>query len=348
MPTLAELAALLGGTLDGPPDLTVNGVGAVDRAGPGELTFITDARHLPGLKSSRAAAVLLPLGADAGGLPAVRVANPGQVLPLLLRRFAPVPPPVAAERIDPSARIHSTARVAADARIGAYAVIDAGVEIGAGSDIGALCAIGWGARLGAGCRLMPLVVVGERCVLGDRVLVHSGAVLGADGFGFLPASGGEVPMKVPQIGRVVVEDDVEIGANCTVDRATLGETTLRRGVKLDDQVHIAHNCEIGAGTVIAGQTGVSGSVTIGRGCRIGGQVGIADHLVIGDGASIGAQSGLHKDVPAGGMVFGSPARPGREAFKLNAEVARLPKLLARVRELERRLADLERKGQRAA
>ncbi len=342
MPTLGDLAALVGGTLHGPASLEINGVGPVESAGPGQITFVTDERRLPALAASRAAAVLLSDTAGAGGRPAIRHPRPLEALPALLGAFAPAAPPPA-EPADRTAWVHPTAVLGRNVRLGPHAVVDAAARVGDEAELGPGAVVGWQATVGRGTRVGANAVIGERCVLGDRVLVHPGAVIGADGFGFAPSPTG--PVKIPQIGRVVIGDDVEIGANATVDRGTVGDTVIRRGAKVDDQVHIGHNCDIGEGTVIAGHSGISGSVTLGRGARIGGGVGIADHVTLGDGVEVGARSGVHRDAPAGARLFGYPARDAAEAIRLAAEVARLPRLVDRVRKLEARLAALEKKPQ---
>lgn len=342
MPTLSELAALLGGTVEGEPGLVVESIAAIEDARKGQLTFLTDPRYASRLGSSAAGAVVAGPGVAVGGKPAIRVPDALAVLPVLLSAFAPVPPEEPGDPVDPTARVHPTARLAGGVRVGAYAVIEANVAVGERSWIGALCVVGWGSSIGRDARLMPHVAVGERTKIGDRVLIHSGTVLGADGFGFLPGPAG--PRKIPQIGRVVIGDDVEIGANCTVDRATVGETVIARAVKLDDMVHVAHNCFIGEGTVVAGQTGFSGTVKVGRGCRFGGQSGVADHVTIGDGVEVGAKSGIHRDVPAGRRVFGYPAREAAEAFRINAGLSRLPGLIEKVRHQTRRAGGRDREG----
>ncbi|MEK7475606.1 MAG: UDP-3-O-(3-hydroxymyristoyl)glucosamine N-acyltransferase [Candidatus Coatesbacteria bacterium] len=339
MPTLAELAALTGGAVDGRGDLVVTGVAAVEDAGPGTITFVTDDRFLPKLAACGASAVLLGPGRDRAGKDAIVHPQPMAALPRLLAAFAPEAPLSWPDPVHATAAVHPTARIAAGARVGPHAVIEAGVEVGEGTVVGPLVFVGWGSRIGKGCRLDPFTAVGARTSIGDRVIVHSGCVIAGDGFGFLPVPG--VPVKIPQIGRVVIEDDVEIGAATTVDRATVGETVIRRGAKLDDQVHVAHNCVIGEGALLAGQVGFGGSVTVGKGVMFGGQVGVAPHLTLGDGAQLGAKSGVHRDVKPGEKIFGNPARPAGEAIRLNAEVARLPKLVARVRDLERRIRALE-------
>ncbi len=341
MPTLNELATLLGGSVDGASDVVVDGVAAVEDAGPGQLTFITDDRYLPMLEGSRASAVVIAADKQAYGKPAIRVSDPMAVLPVLLARFAVAPPPDALrEAIAPSAWVHPSAKLGARVRIGPCAVVDAEVEIGEGSEIGALCAISWGVRVGKDTRINSFVAIGERIVIGSRVVIHSGSVLGADGFGFLPGPDG--PRKIPQIGRVVIEDDVEIGANCAIDRAMVGDTLIKRTAKLGDQVHVAHNCVIAEGCVVAGQSGLGGTVKLGRGCRLGAQSGIADHVTLGDGVEVGGKSGVHKSVPAGARMFGYPARPAGEALRLNAASSRLPGLFEKMRQLEKRIAELEK------
>lgn len=342
MPTLAELAALIGGTVEGPATLDVTSLASVDEAGPAALTFITDDFYLPRLAASRAAAVLLGATTPAHGKPALRAANPRLALSVLLRRFAPVPPVSSGPPIDPTARVHPGASVSPQARIGAYVVIEEGASVGAGTVIGHHGVIGWGASVGRDCRLHPLVTVGERCVVGDRALLHAGTVLGVEGFGF--EAGPDGPVRIPQIGRVVLENDVETGGNAVVDRGMIGDTVLRQGVKLGDLVHIAHNCDIGAGSMITALVGIAGSVTMGRNCVMGGQSAISDHVTIGNRVQIGGASGVNRDAADGEILFGLPARPAREAFRMNAALARLPKLLERVRALEKRIAELTAKG----
>ncbi len=341
MPTLAELAALLGGVVAGPGDKTVSGVAPVEEAGPDQITFLTDERYLPQLEKSAAGAVLIGRDRETFGKPAVVVQDARAAVPKLLGIFRPRPPESRFEAVHASAVVHPSAKLGRNVRIGPGSVIDAKAEIGDDTEIMPLCYVGWETKIGAACVLHPLVAVAERCVIGNRVIVHSGTAVGTDGFGFAPSAEG--PVKIPQIGRVVIEDDVEIGANCTIDRAMAGKTVIKRGAKLDDQVHIAHNCVIGEGSLLAGQTGFGGSVTVGRGVQFGGQVGVADHLILGDGAKLGAKSGVHRNVSPGESVFGLPARPAKEAFKIYGALAKIPALMARIRELESRLAELERK-----
>jgi UDP-3-O-[3-hydroxymyristoyl] glucosamine N-acyltransferase len=334
--TLGELAAALGATLEGDPRRVVTGVAPLDSAGPDHVSFLTHARYEEAAKASRAGAFVA--GAKAAGLPApvLRVHAPEQALVDLLNLFHP-----------PAALVpglHRTAVVAADARvdptasIGAYAVVEAGASIGARVRVSALVYVGAGVEIGEDSSLGAHVALLAGVRLGRRVVVHPGAVLGADGFGF--AFDGAQYRKIPQTGGVLIEDDVEIGANTTIDRATFGDTIVRRGTKIDNLVQLGHNVEVGEHSILVAQVGVSGSSRLGRGVVLAGQVGVADHVTIGDGTLVGAQGGVPSDLEAGGKFLGTPARPMLEAKRIMAAESRLPELLRRVRALERALAKL--------
>jgi UDP-3-O-[3-hydroxymyristoyl] glucosamine N-acyltransferase len=334
--TLGQLAQALGATLEGDPRRVVTGVAPLESAGPDQVSFLTHARYQDAARASRAGAFVA--GAEAADLPApvLRVRAPQQALVDLLNLFHP---PAA---VEPG--VHATAVVAADARIdatasiGAHAVIEAGARIGARARVGALVFVGAGVEVGDDCVLGPHVALLAGVRLGRRVLIHPGAVLGADGFGF--AFDGAAHRKIPQTGGVVIEDDVEIGANTTIDRATFGDTIVRRGTKIDNLVQIGHNVEVGEHAILVAQVGISGSSRLGRGVVLAGQVGVADHVTIGDGTLVGAQGGVPSDLPAGGKYLGAPARPMLEAKRIMAAESRLPELLRRVRALERALAAL--------
>jgi UDP-3-O-[3-hydroxymyristoyl] glucosamine N-acyltransferase len=329
--TLDELAKALGAALEGDPRRVVTGVAPLDSAGPHEVSFLTDARYTDAAKASRAGAIVA--GTQVAGLPApvLRVREPQQALVDLLNLFHP---PAA---IVPG--VHRTAVVAADAQvdptasIGALAVVEAGASIGAHVRVGPLVYIGHRVEIAEDCAVGAHVVLLAGVRLGRRVLVHPGAVLGADGFGF--AFDGAQHRKIPQTGGVVIEDDVEIGANTTIDRATFGDTIVRRGTKIDNLVQIGHNVDVGEHSILVSQVGVSGSSRLGRGVVLAGQVGVADHVTIGDGTLVGAQAGVPSDLPAGGKFLGTPARPMLEAKRIMAADSRLPELLRRVRALER-------------
>ena len=337
--TLGELAATLGAQLEGDPGVRVRGVAPLETAGPEDVSFALGARHGRAAAASRAGAILT--GEDVTGLacPVLRVPAPQAALIALLRLFHPEPP------LDPG--IHRLAWVAEGAEVdpgaavGPFAVVEQHAHIGRGSRVGALCFVGEGARLGEDVHLYPRVVVRDGVQIGNRVVVHSGAVLGADGFGY--AFDGRAHRKIPQVGGVRIEDDVEIGANTTVDRATLGVTVIGRGSKLDNLVQVAHNCEIGEDVLLVSQVGVAGSCRIGSRAVLAGQVGVADHTTIGAGAIITAKSGLTGEIPAGTVWSGIPARPTGETKRIWAAQGRLPDLLRRVRELEVRLGELEKR-----
>jgi len=223
--------------------------------------------------------------------------------------------------------------------VGAFAVVQPRALIGARARIFPLVYVGEGVEIGEESTVYPNVVIREGVRIGRRVIIHPGAVLGADGFGY--AFDGSAHQKIPQVGGVVIEDDVEIGANVTIDRATLGDTVVRRGTKIDNLVQIAHNVEIGQHAIVVAQSGISGSCRVGHGAVLGGQVGLADHVTLGDGVMLGAQSGVPGDIRAAGQYWGTPARPVAEARRISAAMPRLPDLLKKVRALERRVRELE-------
>ena len=332
---LSEVAAALGGTLADDRDPVITGVAGLDHAGPGDLTFVAKPGLLPLLAECAAAAAIVGPDMECE-LPAIRVAEPYVAFATVLARFAPDPRRVFPPGVHPTAVIASDADTAAAAAIGPYCVVGSGVTIGAGSVLGPHVILEADVQIGADCVLHARATVRECCRLGDRVTVHPGTVIGAHGFGYLPGPDGLA--KIPQIGIVVVEDDVEIGANTCVDRATTGQTTLGRGSKLDNLVQIGHNVTVGKHCALSAQTGVSGSCVIGEGVTMGGRVGLADHLSIGDGAKLGGGSGVYTDVAPGQTVFGYPALPRAEAWRITAATRRLPDLVRKVAELERALA----------
>ncbi len=260
--------------------------------------------------------------------------HPRKVLAELLRRWEVLPH--LPEGVHPGAWVHPTARIAPGARIGPGVWIGPGVEIGEGTWVFPHVYVGDHVRIGRDCRIYPHVTLYPGTVLGDRVILHAGCVIGSDGFGYVLED--TPPKKIPQIGRVVIEDDVEIGANTTVDRATLGETRIRKGVKVDNLVQIAHNVEIGEHTVIAAQTGIAGSSRLGRRVILAGQVGVADHVRVGDRAIVTAATGVSKNVPPGEVVSsGLHALPRREHLRLQALYRKLPEIWARLKALEKRM-----------
>ena len=332
--TVKELAALSGGELVGDPTLKITGAASLSEAEQGNVSFFTDRKYIGLLRKTRASAVFVPPDfAEPISATQIRVSSPAKAFEEVLLKFAPEPitfPP----GIHPTAVIDSSAQLGQGVSIQPLAVIDAGARIGDGTIIGAGSYIGHETVIGSGCHIYSNVTIRERSQIGSRVIIHSGAVIGADGFGFEMVDGRQ--QKIQQIGIVQIDDDVEIGANTTIDRARFGRTWIQQGVKIDNLVQIAHNVVIGRNSVIVAQSGVSGSTRVGERVMMGGQVGIVGHLEIADGSMIAAQSGITKNLP-GGVWFGSPAVPFPEAKQQIAWIHRLGKLFARVKEIEKKL-----------
>jgi UDP-3-O-[3-hydroxymyristoyl] glucosamine N-acyltransferase len=336
---LGELARLVAGELTGDPATPIRGLASLERAEPGDLSFVTGPKHRKAAEQSRASALLTPPGLELPGRAIVRVGHPILALSQLLRVFHPEAP--TSPGMHPTAVVAESAQVAADAAIMAYVVVGAGSVVESRAVLHPHVVVGPRCRVGEGSVLHPHVVLREDVDVGRRVIIHAGSVLGADGFGYL--FDGARHQKIPQVGRVIVEDDVEIGANVAIDRAMLGETVIGRGTKIDNLVQIGHNTVVGVDTIIVAQTGISGSCRVGSRVVLAGQVGVADHVSIGDGAQIGAQSGVHRDVPAGASMLGTPAIPASEARQTLAAVPRLPEVLRTVRRLSRRIDELSRR-----
>ena len=333
---LLELAAIAGLELpEGSVDLEITGVASLQEARPGDVTFFGNPRYLSQLRSCKASAVLVPLEfTEEIGPVVLRVANPSAVFAAIVAAFAP-PEVLAEPGIHPSAVVSASAILGEGVSVAPLAVIEGEAVIGAGSVIGAGCLIGREVRLGEGCHLHPGSIIRERCILGNRVILQPGAVIGSCGFGYEFKEGRH--LKIPQTGIVEIGDDVEIGANTTIDRARFGRTVIGEGSKIDNLVQIAHNVQIGSHTIICSQVGIAGSTRVGSYVTLAGQVGLAGHLEIGDKAVIGAQSGLSKNVPAESMVIGAPAKPMKEWKQNNFYISQLGKLYERVKELERKL-----------
>lgn len=333
--TLAEIADQVQGTLHGDPEHRISGVAPVDQADSEQLSFVANPRYLPYVQGTRAGVLLVP-EALAERVPegvrtiVVRDAHEAlyRVLPLLY-------PPA-----EPAPGVHATAAVAEDAElaagvsVGPFAVIEAGARIGEGSRIGAHSVVGAGAVVGRGCIVHPQATLYAGVVLGDRCVIHSGARVGKEGFGFVWLDGGH--RRIPQVGGCVLEDDVEVGCNTTIDRGSIGDTVIGAGTKIDNLVQIGHNDRIGRHVTVISQVGISGSTTIGDGAVLAGQVGVGGHLRIGAGARVGGQAGVIGDVPDGATYSGYPARPHREAMRAQGLIFRLADLFRRVRALEER------------
>ncbi|HZY04073.1 MAG TPA: UDP-3-O-(3-hydroxymyristoyl)glucosamine N-acyltransferase [Anaeromyxobacteraceae bacterium] len=343
--TLEELAARVGGVVEGDGSLRIERVRGLEEAGPGDLSFLANRKYRRAFEESRAAAVIV--GSDEAvppGRTVVRAANPYLAFAKASAAFHP--PPAAAPELAGQAVVHPSARVHPTAQVMPLAFVGPGAEVGARTILHPGVYLGAGARVGEDCLLYPNAVVREGCLVGNRCILQPGCVVGSDGFGFafdLEGEGGSGPRhyKVPQAGIAVIEDDVELGANTCVDRATLGRTVVGRGAKLDNLVQIGHNVQVGPLCLLAGQTGIAGSTRIGMGAVFGGQAGAINHLEIGAGARFGAQSGVVGDVPAGETYTGYPAIPHAEWLRSSAALRRLPELLKRVRELEKEIASLK-------
>jgi len=333
--TAKDLAKAIGAKLEGDGAAELVGVAAPERAGARDLIYVESAKHAQRAAASAAICVIAAEGIALAGKNVLWSTQPkvafARAAELLLGR-API-----ASGIHPTAIVAPLARVAPGAGIGPYAVIGEDAHVGAGTQIGAHSVIGAGCWIGENCRIHPRVTLYTGVRVGNRVEIHSGAVIGADGFGY--AFGEGKHWKFPQAGIVEIADDVEIGANTTIDRGSLDDTRIAEGVKLDNLVHVGHNCQIGAHTVIAAQTGISGSSVLGNHVVVGGQVGIADHCRLEDGAVAGAQAGIPtgKTIRGGQTVWGTPARSLEKFKKLYAWYGRLPELAARIKELEARL-----------
>ena len=329
---LAEIAERVGCELRGDGSVEITGLAPIDSARPGQLTFLAHARYAQFLPTTRAAAIILAYDAEDAAIPSLRAHDPYLAFAKALQLF--YRPPYFAPSIHATAVIAPTATIGLDAAIGPYVVVGERTKIGAGARIAAHVVIAEDVVIGSGFTAHPFVSVRERVQIGDDVVLQSGAKIGGDGFGYTLGDAGQI-IRIPQTGRVVLEDRVEIGANTTIDRAAVGDTVVRRNAKIDNLVMIAHGCDIGSGSMLAAQVGLSGSTKLGQFVRLGGQVGSAGHLTVGDGAQVAAQSGVPNDVPPGTTVGGYPAVEIHVWRRLSAALPRLPELLRRVRRLER-------------
>lgn len=337
--SVAELAIYLGGTVTGDSDTAITGVTNIEEAGPNEITFAVPP-HLDKAANSNAGAVVIPDSLESFPKPAIRVSNPRLAFCKLLELFTPA---IEVTRgVHPSAVIGEGVRLGNNVAIMPYVVISDGAIIGDNTVIYPHCYIGLNVEIGKDTLLYPSVTVRENCHIGDRVIIHSSAVVGSDGFGFVTVAGRH--HKVPQVGNVVIEDDVEIGANVAIDRAATGSTIVKRGTKVDNLVHLAHNVVIGENCFLVAQTGIAGSAKVGNNVTFAGQSGSAGHLTIGDNCVFAARAAVISDVPANSFLAGFPARPHRDWIKSEAALGKLPDLMKKVRELEKRIAELETGG----
>lgn len=338
--TLKEIAELIGGELLGDGNTVITGISGIEEAGKGEITFLANPKYFPLLEKTQASAVITPRDTESALKPLVRVDNPSLAFAKILSVFAPY------EAKRPQG-VHSTAILGKDVKlgrnvaIGPYAVIEEAASIGDNTVIYAGSFVGHHSAIGADTLIYPNVSIREQVTVGSRVIIHSGTVIGSDGFGFATIDG--LHHKIPQIGTVEIGDDVEIGANVTIDRARFDKTVIGKGTKIDNLVQIAHNVVTGENCIIVAQAGISGSTSLGKNVTLAGQAGLVGHITIGDNAIVMAQSGVSKSVPEGAMVWGYPAKPEKIAKRVNACVHNLPRLYNTVAELKKKIAELELK-----
>lgn len=346
--TVSEIARLVGGEAVGDTGAVISAVADLADAGPTDIAFLENQKYAAAAAAAPAGCLLLPPQAKDAPCAAkakILVDEPRKAFAVLLSLIDKSRRGEAEPVLSPKASIHPSAKLGTGASVGDFTVIEKGAVVGEGTVIMPQCYVGAGAKIGKGCLLYPQVVLRDGCTIGDRVIIHPGTVIGADGFGFTTDKKTGRHAKIPQIGNVKIGDDVEIGANAAIDRAAIGSTVIEDGVQIDNLVQIAHNVRVGRGSVIVSQVGIAGSAKIGQGVVLGGQVGVAGHLSVCDRTQVGAQSGImsavEPDAPGkpGPVLFGSPARPHREAFKLQALFGRLPELFDRVKAIEKKLGD---------
>lgn len=338
---LKDIAGKLGARLEPPgADAEITGVAAIEAAGPGEITFIANPKYAAAARTTRASAIIVDESFPAldNSRPSLRTKNPQYAYARVAEMFYR---PVEYQRgVHPTAVVHPSARVGGNASIGAYVVIDAGVEIGENCTLLPHVVIYRGVKIGRNFFAHSHVAVRENCEIGDNVLLHNGVIIGSDGFGFAKDDQGRW-YKIPQSGKVIVEDDVEIQANCCIDRASLGETRIGRNTKMDNLTHVAHNCTVGENSMFCAQVGLAGSTEVGNNVILAGQVGVAGHCKIGDGVIVTAQSGTHGDIPPGAMFSGYPAIDTKQWRRSVALFAKLPELARAIRGSRREKRDQE-------
>ena len=335
-----QIADFIGGRVEGDDNAKVNTFAKIEEGVPGAISFLSNPKYTHFIYETKSSIVLInedmkleqPVETTL-----IRVANAYEAVATLLQLYESTKPKK--KGIDPMASIAPSAQVADDVYIGAFAVVGEGAVVGKGSQIYPHTVIGDGVKVGEGCLFYPNVTIYQGCKIGNHVTIHAGSVIGADGFGFAPNAEGYD--KIPQIGIVIIEDNVEIGANTCIDRSTMGSTIIRKGVKLDNLIQVAHNCEIGENTVMSAQVGLAGSTKVGAWCMFGGQVGVAGHIQIGDKTFLGAQSGVPGSIKGNQTLIGTPPMEPKAYFKSQAIFRRLPDMYKQLAELQKQMDELK-------
>lgn len=336
--TLGEIAKLIEGEVVGDPGVVITGVSGMKEARQGDITFLANPRYAHLIAETRASAIITSREFSPIQKPIIRTENPSLAFAKVVSYASPddARHPLG---IHPTALVAKGVSLGRGISLGAYVVVEEDAAIGDDTIVYPGCFIGHHSVIGKGCLIYPNVSIRERTQIGDRVIIHSGTVIGSDGFGFVEVEGRH--QKIPQLGCVEIQDDCEIGANVTIDRARFDKTIIGRGTKIDNLVQIAHNVTIGENSIIVAQSGISGSTTIGNNVTLAGQSGLVGHISVGDGAVVAAQAGVTKPVAPGAVVSGYPARPHNEARRINACVQRLPQLIEQISDLKKRMTELE-------
>jgi len=338
--TLKEIAAFVGGDIVGNGDVVITGASGIKEAKDGDITFVANPKYAPLIDKTQASAIVTSRDIQSAGKPILRTDNPSLVFAKIISFVYPQET-TRPKGVHPSAVIGKGVRLGKDVGIGPYVVIEDASTIGDNTVVYSGSFIGGSTKIGSDCLIYSNVSIRERITIGNRVIIHSGTVIGSDGFGFANVDGQH--FKIPQIGVVEIEDDVEIGANVAIDRARFDKTIIGKGTKIDNLVQIAHNVIVGENSIIVSQAGISGSTIIGKNVTLAGQAGLVGHITVGDGAIVAAQGGVTKSVPANTMVSGYPAKPHDIARKVNACVQNLPRLYKLVDELKKKIEELESK-----
>ncbi|MDP8216362.1 MAG: UDP-3-O-(3-hydroxymyristoyl)glucosamine N-acyltransferase [Candidatus Kaelpia imicola] len=336
--TLTRIAKLIDGEVIGDGSIIIKGLSGIKEAQEGDITFVANPKYFSLINTTRASAVITSQAVEGTDKPIIKTENPSLAFAKLVSHFAPDENGIK-PGVHPTAIIGKDVKLGENVSIGPYVVVSDGAFIGDNTVLQAGVYVGSYSKIGASCTIYSHVAVRERVTIGSNVIIHSGTVIGSDGFGYATVK--DVHYKIPQIGTVFIEDDVEIGANVTIDRARFGKTHIKRGTKIDNLVQIAHNVEIGENSIVVAQSGISGSTNIGRGVILAGQSGVVGHINIGDNARVAAQAGVTKSVPEGEVVSGYPARPHGTAKRINACVQKLPEFYKCIKGLQKKIEDLE-------